>query len=136
MMCVRFFGDALRARLGPAKTIRVAATSASIGYVLVLCTPALGAARFGIALLGWALAGSGMALVWPIASSVAGARFSGRTRGLSVVTTLSYGGGLAGPAIIGYVASATSLGTAMMIPCALAILVAVAAPTALTALTR
>ncbi|YCK39574.1 MFS transporter [Actinomadura sp. ATCC 39365] len=135
MTLVRFAGDAVRTRLGVRVTIRLAGVTATAGYGLVLLAgvlPAGAAARLGCAMAGWALSGAGVAVVWPVVASLLGAA-GGSARGLSAVTTVSYGGGLAGPALIGYVATTASLPLALVIPAALALLVAVAAPPLLDA---
>lgn len=134
MTVVRFLGDAVRARLGAATTVRLAATTATAGYGVVLLAAVFPAgARTGSAMAGWALVGAGMALVWPVVVSALGA--AGESAGrLSAVTTISYGGGLAGPALIGYVAAAAGLSAALLLPAALALLVAVVAPAALRAI--
>lgn len=136
MTGVRFIGDALRGRLGAGRTIQLAGLAASTGYLLILLTPALDTAAVEVAMAGWALAGAGMALVWPIVSSTVGAAFHGRARGLSAVTTVSYGGGLIGPALIGYVAAGASLQVAMIIPAVLAVLMTIGTPAILAALAR
>jgi MFS family permease len=136
MTVVRFAGDAVRARLGPATTIRLAGAVATAGYGLVLLAGALPQAPpvpVGCAVAGWALAGTGMAVVWPIVISTLGAA-TRAARGLSAVTTISYGGGLVGPALIGYVATTATLPVALLIPAALAAVVATAAPAVLGAL--
>jgi hypothetical protein len=51
-----------------------------------------------------------------------------------VVTTISYGSGLVGPALIGYVAARATLPVAFLVPAALALVVATVAPTVLSAI--
>lgn len=130
MTVVRFAGDPVRARLGPALTIRIAGSTATAGYGLVLLAGATQTPRVGTAIVGWVLAGAGMAVVWPVVVSALGASGASARR-LSNVTTISYGGGLVGPALIGSVAGRAGLSTALLIPAALAVLVAVAAPAVL-----
>lgn len=135
MTVIRFIGDALRARLGAATTIRLAAGTATVGYALVLLAgtlPTDRSGRIGCALAGWALAGVGIAVVWPVVTSGLGAAATagqpasaGR---LAAVTAISYGAGLIGPALIGFVAEQASLSTALIIPAALTALVSAAAP--------
>ncbi|MFF0864107.1 MFS transporter [Nonomuraea sp. NPDC003560] len=135
MTLVRFAGDAVRTRLGVRVTIRLAGATATAGYGLVLLAgvlPVGAAVRLGCAMAGWALSGAGVAVVWPVVASLLGT-VGGAARGLSAVTTVSYGGGLVGPALIGYVATTASLPLALVIPAALALLVAVAAPPLLDA---
>lgn len=136
MAAVRFVGDALRARLGAATTLRVAGATATTGYALVLLAgalPRIASGPVACALTGWALAGAGMAMVWPVVTSTLGAAGARR---LSAVTTISYGGGLVGPALIGYVADQATLSAALLIPAALALVIATVAPAALQAILR
>ncbi|MFC5264347.1 MFS transporter [Kribbella qitaiheensis] len=130
MTVVRFVGDPVRARLGPALTIRIAGGTATTGYGLVLLAGATQTPRVGTAIVGWVLAGAGMAVVWPVVVSALGTSGASARR-LSTVTTISYGGGLVGPALIGSVASRAGLPIALLIPAALAVLVAAAAPAVL-----
>ncbi|GLZ78567.1 MFS transporter [Actinorhabdospora filicis] len=120
MTGVRFAGDALRARLGAARTVRAAGATAIGGLTLVLASPALGTPA---ALIGWAVAGAGVAMVWPVVASAAGDE-----GGLPRVSAIGYGGGLAGPALIGGLAEAATLPVALLLPAALAVLIALAAP--------
>lgn len=133
MTVVRFLGDPVRARLGAALTVRLTAGAATAGYGLVLLAPRLPAGA-AIATAGWVLVGAGMALVWPVVVSALGAADESAGR-LSAVTTISYGGGLVGPALIGFVAAGAGLSVALLIPAALALAVAAVAPTALRAIT-
>ncbi|MFK3676642.1 hypothetical protein ACI2IP_02860 [Microbacterium sp. NPDC090218] len=129
MTVVRFCGDALRRRLGPVRTVRITMSVAVAGYALVLATGLVPTEPTVIvtAVIGWALAGAGSALVWPIV--IGHLATAGETRrNLAFVTMISYGGGLLGPAVIGFLAQATSLSIALVLPAALALLVAVAAP--------
>jgi hypothetical protein len=130
MTVVRFAGDPVRARLGPALTIRIAGATATAGYGLVLLAGATQTPRIGTAIVGWVLTGAGMAVVWPVVVSALGTSGASARR-LSTVTTISYGGGLVGPALIGSVAGRAGLPTALLIPAALAVLVAAAAPAVL-----
>jgi hypothetical protein len=135
MTAVRFAGDALRGRLGAAASVRAGGLVAGCGYGLVLLAGALPGAvagKVGCALAGWVMVGAGMAVVWPIVLSTLSAAGGSAAR-LSVVTTISYGGGLAGPALIGALAASLSLPAALSAPAVLALAVAVAAPGLLAA---
>ena len=119
-------------------TVRLAGGTATAGYALILLAGALRGtepARIGCAFAGWALVGAGMAVVWPLVVSQLGAAGAGARR-LSTITTISYGGGLIGPAVIGFVASRATLPVALTIPAVLALAVAVVAPAALDAAVR
>jgi hypothetical protein len=52
-------------------------------------------------------------------------------RSLSWVTTFGYAGLLSGPAVIGLVAGATSLGVALLLPAVLALFITAAGPIAI-----
>jgi fucose permease len=137
MTVVRFAGDALRSRFDAAGTVRLAGSITTAGYALVLLAgllPASAPTRFACALTGWALAGAGTALVWPIVISELGA-LTGSARTLSLVTMISYGGGLVGPPLIGSVATTAGLPSALLIPAALSLGVAIVAPVVLRAVT-
>ncbi len=130
MTIVRFFGDGSGARLGAGRTVRIAGAVAATGYGLVLLSGVVAIelpVQLGCAVTGWALAGAGMAVIWPVVISTLGAAGADASR-LSLVTMISYGGGLVGPALIGHVADATSLSTVLLIPAGLAVLVAGTAP--------
>jgi MFS family permease len=139
MTAVRFVGDAARTRLGVSTTIRLTCGAAVAGYGLVLLAPLLSTtpdgAAIGCAMVGWALAGAGIALVWPIVASALGAA-NGPGRRLAAATSISYGGGLAGPALIGYIAERATLPVALLIPATLVLALAVVAPIALAVATR
>ncbi|MEU5884445.1 MFS transporter [Spirillospora sp. NPDC047279] len=136
MTTMRFAGDRLRGRLGAARTLRMAGTVAASGYALVLVAPAFGAAALAGAFAGWVLVGIGLATVVPIAFSTVGAAEASAGRALALLTTFMYSGMLAGPAVIGHLADATSLRAALAVPVGLAIIVAMAGPGAISALTR
>ncbi|MEU9253784.1 hypothetical protein AB0D66_18240 [Streptomyces sp. NPDC048270] len=127
MTVVRFAGDFLRSRLGPGVTLRTAGMATATGLLLVISSSTLGTLG---AYAGWALAGAGMALIWPVLASTAGHGTPGQ---LSTITTLSYSGSLVGPAAIAYIAAATSLPTALALPAVLAALLALTGPYVLAA---
>jgi MFS family permease len=130
MTVVRFLGDAIRGRLGSAKAIGLSGVVATAGFGLVLLSGVLEGSlwiRVICAAIGWAMAGAGMAMVWPIVISTLG-ELSRAERKLSGVATISYGGGLIGPVLIGFVAGAATLPMALLIPASLAAFVALGAP--------
>lgn len=129
MTVTRFLGDRLRGRYGPVWTIQRAATTATIGYALVILAPSLPVALLG-AYAGWLLVGVGLAMVIPLVFAVAGTGGAAAGRALARVTTFGYVGMLAGPSVIGPLAEETSLRLAMVLPGALAFGIAVVAPVA------
>jgi MFS family permease len=137
MTTVRLLGDPIRARLGSVRTIELAGLFATIGYVLVLLAPLTGESlRVVCAWTGWALAGVGLATVVPVLFSAVGAAGGPVGRALAMVTAFGYSGLLLGPAVLGYVAEASTLPTALIIPAVLAAVVALTGSPAIKALLR
>jgi len=134
MTVLRLSGAAVRTRLGAARTLRLGGLTAALGHGLVLLAGALPELRLATAAIGWILAGAGLALVWPTVASAVGAA-SRSARQLSAVTTISYAGGLVGPALMGLIAGHAGIPVALLLPTVLALLLAAAAPAAVTALT-
>ncbi|WP_226899792.1 MFS transporter [Nonomuraea phyllanthi] len=137
MTTIRLLGDPIRARLGSVRTIQLAGLFATCGYALVLVSPAAeGALRVVCAWTGWALAGVGLATVVPVLFSAVGAAGGRVGRALAMVTAFGYSGLLLGPAVLGYVAEASSLPIALFIPAVLAAVVALSGAPAIRSLTR
>lgn len=134
MTATRLLGDRLRDRFGPVWTIQKAAGTATTGYLVVLTAPALPSGGLPCAYAGWVLVGVGLAMVVPVIFAAAGTgNAAGRT--LSRVTTFGYVGMLAGPSVIGPVAEATSLATALALPTVLALGIAALGPIAVRRVT-
>ncbi|MEO3835202.1 MFS transporter [Nonomuraea sp. B10E8] len=137
MTTVRLLGDPIRARLGSVRTIQFAGLFATIGYVLILLSPAVGEPlQVVCAWTGWALAGVGLATVVPVLFSAVGAVGDRVGRALAMVTAFGYSGLLLGPAVLGYVAEASSLPVALVIPTVLAAVVALTGAPAIRSLLR
>ena len=116
MVATRLAGPILVAQLGPAHTTRVSAASAMIGGLLVLVAPSL-----PVALIGFASFGIGYAMIIPLAfSRAANDPDVPAGRAIASVATLTYGGILIGPPLIGFVAEATSLNGSLWLLIALA----------------
>ena len=116
MVATRLAGPILVAQLGPAHTTRVSAASAMIGGLLVLVAPSL-----PVALIGFAAFGIGYAMIIPLAfSRAANDPDVPAGRAIASVATLTYGGILIGPPLIGFVAEATSLNGSLWLLIALA----------------
>ncbi|OIJ91654.1 MFS transporter [Streptomyces colonosanans] len=119
----RLTGDRLTATFGPAAVVRAGAVLAAAGL-----TTGVLASNTSVALAGWALFGLGLSTTVPSLISAAGAD------GPSAVATVAvtgYLGLLAGPALIGAIASITTLPTALLLPALLAATVAALAHKAL-----
>ncbi|RJL23092.1 MFS transporter [Bailinhaonella thermotolerans] len=137
MTTVRLFGDQVRRRLRPPAILGLAGGITVAGYALALSSSAWsGGAAIAVAWAGWILAGVGLATVVPVLFSAVGAAGGPAGRALSQVSAVGYVGLLIGPALVGHLAEATSLSTALILPAGLALLVALAGPPALRVITR
>jgi fucose permease len=105
----RFSGDALLARLGPVRLLRLSGGVAAMGLAAALAVGRPAAAIAGASLVGLGLANS-VPLVFGAAGRVPG---SPTGRSLAAVATTGYGGFLAGPPVIGLVADAIGLPIAL-----------------------
>lgn len=103
MAVMRFLGDAIRRRQGAVRTLQASTVIAMAGLALAAL-----AGSPPLALIGFGLAGIGIANMVPIAFSAAG-NLPGLAQGvgLSVVTTMGYSGILLAPGTIGFLAERT-----------------------------
>jgi MFS family permease len=119
----RLLGDRLNARYGAVRLGRASGILAAcgLGAGLAVGTPAAVVA-------GFALHGAGLACIVPLVFSAAG-RIGGPYAGtaLARVATFSYAGPLIGPVVIGAIADRASLTVGLLLPVALAAMVALAA---------
>ncbi|MCJ2022665.1 MFS transporter [Methylobacterium sp. J-067] len=110
MTAGRLAGDLIVARLGRRRVLVLGGLCAAAGLALTVLVPAWEAA-----LAGYALVGAGCANIVPVLFTAAG-RQTAMPPSVAVpaVTTFGYAGVLAGPALIGFLAQATSLPTAFL----------------------
>jgi MFS family permease len=113
----RLSGTVLLERLGRTRTVVAGGATAAAGMLLGSLAPSLWAA-----LLGFAVAGLGLANLFPVSVERAGALAG--PGGVAVASTLGYGGMLLGPPAIGFMADWFSLPTALTSVAALAALAA------------
>lgn len=120
MTICRLTGDRIRAALGEQTVLLGGGLIGALGFVIVLAVPA-----FEASLVGYFLVGVGASNLVPVLFSAAG-RSKDMPSGLAVtaVSTLGYLGLLAGPAVIGFVAHATSLSVAFALIAAAFLVVA------------
>ncbi|MEE1765322.1 MFS transporter [Streptomyces sp. SP18BB07] len=119
----RLTGDRLTAAFGTPAVVRAGGILAAAGLtagVVTTSTP--------MALTGWALFGLGLSITVPCLITAAGV---GGPRAVATVSVTGYLGLLAGPALIGALATLTTLSTALLLPALLAATVAALAPKAL-----
>jgi MFS family permease len=110
----RLFGDRFTELLGPATLVRVCGAIAAVGLGV-----ALAAAQPVVALAGFACAGAGFSIVFPLALSAAGRTAGPTGPALAAVTTAAYTGFLVGPPFIGFLAELTGLGYSLYLVVAL-----------------
>lgn len=123
MLLGRFSGDALTARFGPAALVRLGGAVAAFGLGAGLLLNTLWAV-----FLGFAAVGLGLSVAVPLVFGAAGRQPhipSGTA--VAAVATLGYGGFLAGPPLLGFLAEATSLRLALFVVVLLSALIVVLA---------
>ena len=105
MAALRFAGDGLRARYGDARVVRISGLVAALGLGFGLIVHQLWAA-----LLGFALVGAGLAVIFPAALGLV-SKLDSRSSGPAIawVSAVAYAGFLVGPPLIGLLSEATSL---------------------------
>lgn len=120
MAAGRLAGDRVVERLGPVSAVRIGAGTAAIGFLLAAMAPWPAAS-----LSGFVLIGLGASNIVPVMFSAAG-RLPGNPPAISIaaVTMLGYAGLLSGPALIGFMAHASSLPVALAVVAGLLLLVA------------
>ncbi|GAA3219676.1 MFS transporter [Actinocorallia longicatena] len=110
MAASRLAGDAVVSRLGAVRTVRIGGFLSIVGGVLVVL------ARTPLpAIIGFGLIGLGIAVVVPLAFAAAGKAAANAGQGVAGVATITYSCLLVAPAIIGGLASITSLSLSFVI---------------------
>jgi hypothetical protein len=122
MATVRLMGDRVIRRLGPVRTVRLSGTCAAGGAIAVVLAPGL---AFGLA--GFALLGTGVALVVPLVFAAAGRVGTHPARSVAGVAGVAYGSGLVAPGVIGGIASISSLTVSFLVVACLVAIMALAA---------
>jgi len=118
MTCCRLWGDGLVRKLGPARVARMGGAAAAVGLAIAALIPGWGAVA------GFGLVGLGLANVVPVVFSAAGRLGPSAAVGVAMAATAGYAGFLAGPPIIGAVASLVSLRAGIVVLALLAPIVA------------
>jgi len=111
MLAGRFSGDKLVARFGAPRMVRSGAGLASMGLGLaVLINDPV------IMLVGFGSVGLGLSVTYPLVFSAAGNHPTlSPGRAVAGVATMGYGGFLAGPPLLGWLAEPTSLRVVMTV---------------------
>ncbi|HET6503006.1 MAG TPA: MFS transporter [Amycolatopsis sp.] len=120
MAAMRLCGDFVAARFGPRTTVQLAGAAAVIGSAVIVFSPVTWAS-----ILGFAILGIGLAVVFPTVISVISRREARPAVAVSATSTVGYVGFLVGPPAIGYLADATTLPSALLVlvACSVAITV-------------
>ena len=104
----RLTGDAIVRRLGTTRVIVLGGLTAAAGLLLATLAPSWEAA-----LVGYAVVGAGCSNIVPVLYTAVGKQtLMPESIAVPAITTLGYAGILAGPALIGFVAHASSLSLA------------------------
>jgi hypothetical protein len=119
----RLRGDWFHERLGSVATVRWGSALAAGGLGIALLAGGVPATLAGFACAGW-----GYSAIFPILCSVAGRKAAGKPQaGIAAVSATGYLGFLIGPPVIGFLAQASSLRTALLLVAALSGLASVMA---------
>ncbi|RON88553.1 MFS transporter [Pseudomonas fluorescens] len=121
MTAGRLLGDRIVRRLGATRVILFGGLLAAAGLFLATFAPSWEAA-----LLGYALVGAGCSNIVPVLYTAVGKQtVMPESIAVPAITTLGYAGILAGPAVIGFVAHASSLSFAFGLMAVLLVAVAI-----------
>lgn len=119
MLALRMVGDRLKERFNARKVVCVGTVIAACGIFI-----AVAAETMPPAILGFAIAGAGVAAVFPFVFSAAGRHGS---TALAAVATLGYSGSLIGPPAVGFLAHGWGLTAALAFIGVLCLAIAVSA---------
>ena len=119
MLISRMYGDKLKERLGAKRLVSMGAVVGACGLFFAVLAP-----NAYIALAGFAVAGVGLALVFPFVFSAAGAQ---GPAALAAVASMAYSGSLMGPPAIGAVAHFVGMQAAIAYIGGLALVIATVA---------
>ncbi|MCR8900185.1 MFS transporter [Gordonia sp. GONU] len=110
MTVSRFVIDPVVASVGAVRVVRVGALVGIVGMAIAIVSPVP-----ALAVVGWAVFGVGLAGLIPQIFTAAGnLTDSAGGRTISVVVGCGYLGMLAGPAVVGFISSRTSLNTGLL----------------------
>jgi predicted MFS family arabinose efflux permease len=121
MIVGRMVGDGIVGAPGPRATVGLGALIAAAGLAISATRPGLASG-----VLGFGLVGAGLANVVPVLFSVAGRTGSSSAVGIASAATSGYAGLLIGPVVVGAVASATGLRSAIVMLAGVALIAAFA----------
>ncbi|WP_374378251.1 MFS transporter [Dongia sp.] len=119
----RFGGDRIVAALGRIRVMVLGGFLMAAGFSLAIWAPGMAGALFGFLCIGL-----GASNIVPVLYTATGAQsVMSPSHAVAAITTIGYSGILLGPAAIGFVAKASSLGTAFLLIAALILIVPLSA---------
>jgi predicted MFS family arabinose efflux permease len=119
----RLTGDRVVHRLGATRVVLFGSLLAASGFLLAILAPS-----WMLSIVGFGLVGAGASNVVPVMFSAAGRQHVMPTHlAVAAITTMGYAGVLLGPALLGFVAKATTLSFALGLLAALLVAVATTA---------
>ena len=119
----RLTGDRVVHRLGATRVVLFGSLLAASGFLLAILAPS-----WMLSIIGFGLVGAGASNVVPVMFSAAGRQHVMPTHlAVAAITTMGYAGVLLGPALLGFVAKATTLSFALGLLAALLVAVAMTA---------
>lgn len=119
----RLLADRITAKAGPVAVLRWGSAIGAVGIATAALSPWI-----WLALVGWAIAGAGLAGTVPQLFSAAGhAETGAAAANMSRVVGIGYVGVLAGPAVIGWLTHLVPLNVAFLLPVAFCVIAAFSA---------
>jgi MFS family permease len=119
MLIARLHGDSVKSRISARRLVSGGAVLSAAGLIFAVL-----AANAYLAVAGFAVAGLGLALLFPFVYSAAGTQ---GPMALASVATMAYSGGLIGPPVLGAIAQGAGLQAAVAFIALLSVLIALAA---------
>jgi MFS family permease len=116
MLLARLGGDKVKARFGARRLVSGGAIVSAAGLSFAVLAP-----NAGLSVAGFALAGLGLALLFPFVFSAAGAQ---GPQAMASVATMACSGGLAGPPLLGAIAQAAGMQAAFAFIALVSVLIA------------
>ncbi len=121
MFIGRYNGDGLRARMSAAAILLGGALLWSAGLAMALTS-----GPFWLVIAGFSIFGLGISMLFPVLISMAAERTQrNETAAIAAVVSMGYLGLLMGPPVVGFIAEASSLTTALGLVAALGLVVAI-----------
>jgi MFS family permease len=121
MTTCRLLGDRVVHALGPARVVLLGTLIGACGFLVAVMVPVT-----VVSIVGYGIVGLGLANTVPVMFSAAGRQTSMPPNlALPAMTTLAYGGSLAGPPLVGFVANSFGLATSFCLLAGLLVVVAV-----------